>query len=148
MGSFHGSPGRPCDFIPREVRGQAAKSHHFSPTLVPEGEAPGLGPEGALQVDLLQGAPLALVSSLSPHSTFLAHFPESFAPSLPLWMVAMAVTLPVLTLILFTSGSICLVKKHHRKKSILSAEKDVEYEEKETARKELGKRGGTQRVKE
>lgn len=55
-------------------------------------------------------------------------------------MVAMAVTLPVLMLILLTSGSICLVKKQHRKKLILSAEKEVEYEEKEAARKELGKR--------
>lgn len=60
-------------------------------------------------------------------------------PSLPLWMVAMAVTLPVVMLIVLTSGSICLVKKHHRKKLILSAEKEAEYEEKETARKELGK---------
>nr|XP_048284077.1 butyrophilin subfamily 2 member A2 isoform X1 [Myodes glareolus] len=60
--------------------------------------------------------------------------PESFEPSLPLWMVAMAVTLPVLMLILLASGSICLVKKQHRKKLILSAEKEVEYEEKEAAR--------------
>ncbi|XP_026638669.1 butyrophilin subfamily 2 member A2 [Microtus ochrogaster] len=60
--------------------------------------------------------------------------PESFEPSLPLWMVAMAVTLPVLMLILLTSGSIFLVKKQHRKKLILSAEKEVEYEEKEATR--------------
>ncbi|EDL32565.1 butyrophilin, subfamily 2, member A2, isoform CRA_a, partial [Mus musculus] len=60
--------------------------------------------------------------------------PESFVPSLPLWMVAVAVTLPVVMLILLTSGSICLVKKHRRKKSILSAEKEAEYEEKEAAR--------------
>nr|XP_021500569.1 butyrophilin subfamily 2 member A2 [Meriones unguiculatus] len=57
-----------------------------------------------------------------------------FEPSLPLWMVAMAVTLPMVMLILLTSASLCLVKKHQRKKSILSAEKQVEYEEKETAR--------------
>ncbi|XP_021036439.1 butyrophilin subfamily 2 member A2 isoform X1 [Mus caroli] len=60
--------------------------------------------------------------------------PESFVPSLPLWMVAVAVALPVVMLILLTSGSICLVKKHRRKKSILSAEKEAEYEEKEAAR--------------
>ncbi|KAL1784574.1 butyrophilin subfamily 1 member A1 [Sigmodon hispidus] len=60
--------------------------------------------------------------------------PEFVVPSLPLWMVAMAVTLPVFILILLMSGSICLVKKHHRKKSILSAEKEAEYEEKEIAR--------------
>lgn len=90
----------------------------------------------------------ALAFYLSRHSPSLPHVPESFVPSLPLWMVAVAVTLPVVMLILLTSGSICLVKKHRRKKSILSAEKEAEYEEKEAARKELGESERTQKVKE
>ncbi|XP_038952163.1 butyrophilin subfamily 2 member A2 isoform X4 [Rattus norvegicus] len=70
---------------------------------------------------------------------------EPFVRSLALWMVATAVILPIVMVILLTSGSICLVKKHHRKKSILSAEKEAKYEEKETARKELGERERTQK---
>ncbi|XP_051025105.1 butyrophilin subfamily 2 member A2 [Acomys russatus] len=72
---------------------------------------------------------------LSQELESVIFIPEFFLPSLRLWMVATAVTLPLATLILLTSGSICLVKKHHRRKSILSTEKEVEYEEKETARK-------------
>uniref|UniRef100_A0A8C6QI04 Butyrophilin, subfamily 2, member A2 n=1 Tax=Nannospalax galili TaxID=1026970 RepID=A0A8C6QI04_NANGA len=63
--------------------------------------------------------------------------PEPSVPSPTPWMVAVAVTLSALTLILFMSGSICLIKKHHREKEILSVEKEIEYEEKETAQQLL-----------
>ncbi|XP_048204209.1 butyrophilin subfamily 2 member A2-like [Perognathus longimembris pacificus] len=54
---------------------------------------------------------------------------ESFTLSLSPWMVVLAVTLPIL--ILLISGSICFIKKLHSKKESLSTEKEVEYEEKE-----------------
>uniref|UniRef100_A0A8I5YBJ4 Butyrophilin, subfamily 2, member A2 n=2 Tax=Rattus norvegicus TaxID=10116 RepID=A0A8I5YBJ4_RAT len=71
---------------------------------------------------------------LSQETASVILIPEPFVRSLALWMVATAVILPIVMVILLTSGSICLVKKHHRKKSILSAEKEAKYEEKETAR--------------
>nr|XP_020018759.1 butyrophilin subfamily 2 member A2-like [Castor canadensis] len=55
--------------------------------------------------------------------------PESFVPSISPWMVTLAVILPIV--IFLVSGSICLIKKLHREKEILSAEKEVEYEERE-----------------
>nr|XP_012422565.1 PREDICTED: butyrophilin subfamily 2 member A2-like [Odobenus rosmarus divergens] len=54
--------------------------------------------------------------------------PESFAPGTFPWTVGLAVTLP--SLLLFTAGSICLIRKLHRGK-------EVENEEKEIACKEL-----------
>lgn len=71
---------------------------------------------------------------LSQETASVILIPEPFVRSLALWMVVTAVILPIVMVILLTSGSICLVKKHHRKKSILSAEKEAKYEEKETAR--------------
>ncbi|KAM4835084.1 butyrophilin subfamily 2 member A2-like [Thomomys bottae] len=55
--------------------------------------------------------------------------PESFMPSLSPWIVVLAVVLPILILL---SGSVCFIKKLHSKKESLSAEKEVEYEEKES----------------
>ena len=52
-------------------------------------------------------------------------------------MVALAVILP--SLLLLIAGSIYLIKKLHLGKKILSMQKEDENEEKEIARKELGK---------
>ncbi|XP_004443267.1 PREDICTED: butyrophilin subfamily 2 member A2 [Ceratotherium simum simum] len=57
--------------------------------------------------------------------------PESFTPSTSPWMVVLAVIMP--TLLLLIAGIICLSKKLHREKEILSGEKEVENEEKEIA---------------
>ncbi|XP_040852739.1 butyrophilin subfamily 2 member A2-like [Ochotona curzoniae] len=58
--------------------------------------------------------------------------PESFTPGISPWLGTLAVILPVLTLLV--AGSICLVRKLHREKEILSVEKEIEHEEKEIAR--------------
>ena len=52
-------------------------------------------------------------------------------------MLALAVILP--SLLLLIAGSIYLIKKLHLGKKILSMQKEAENEEKEIARKELGK---------
>ena len=52
-------------------------------------------------------------------------------------MMFLVVVMP--TLFLIITGSICLIKKLHREKEILSGEKEVVNEEKEIAHKELGK---------
>lgn len=70
--------------------------------------------------------------------TFLALFPEPVIPSTSPWTVALAITLPVLFL-LVTGGSIRLIRKLYREKEILSMEKEIENKEKEIARKELGR---------
>ncbi|KAF5925131.1 hypothetical protein HPG69_008808 [Diceros bicornis minor] len=54
---------------------------------------------------------------------------KSFIPSTSPWMVALAVIVP--TLLLLITGNICLIKKLHREKEILTEEKEVENEEKE-----------------
>lgn len=52
-------------------------------------------------------------------------------------MVALTVILPSLLFII--AGSICLVKKLQMEKKLLSMQIEIENEEKEIARKELGK---------
>jgi hypothetical protein len=94
------------------------------------------GSKGALQMCCWRAC-LQLVFCFAPNGTFLAPFSESFVPSISPWMVTLAVILPIV--IFLVSGSICLIKKLHREKEILSAEKKVEYEEREITRKELGK---------
>ncbi|KAM8782393.1 LOW QUALITY PROTEIN: butyrophilin subfamily 2 member A2-like [Rhynchonycteris naso] len=59
-------------------------------------------------------------------------------PSMPPWMVALAVVLPALLLLLIV-GSIGLITKLHGEKETLSVETDFENKEKELTRKELGK---------
>ncbi|XP_069930966.1 butyrophilin subfamily 2 member A2-like isoform X1 [Oryctolagus cuniculus] len=68
---------------------------------------------------------------LSQEKETVVFIPESFTPGISAWMVALAVTLPVL--ILLVAGSICLIRKLHREKEILSVEKEIEREEKEIA---------------
>ncbi|XP_062954305.1 butyrophilin subfamily 2 member A2-like [Cynocephalus volans] len=63
--------------------------------------------------------------------------PESFMPHTSPWTVALAVFLAILIILL--AGSVCLIKKLHREKEILSGEREFEREERENARKELGK---------
>ncbi|XP_015107232.1 butyrophilin subfamily 2 member A2 isoform X1 [Vicugna pacos] len=63
--------------------------------------------------------------------------PESFIPSTSPWMVGLVVILPFLLLLI--TGSICLIRKLKREKKFLSVQKRVQNEEKEAARKELGK---------
>ncbi|KAK2498103.1 hypothetical protein MC885_016117 [Smutsia gigantea] len=58
--------------------------------------------------------------------------PEPFIPSAFPWIVVLAAIL--LAVLLLIVGSICLIKKLHREKEVLSVEKEVEDEEKEIAR--------------
>ncbi|XP_074174574.1 butyrophilin subfamily 2 member A2 isoform X5 [Rhinolophus sinicus] len=69
---------------------------------------------------------------LSQEKDSVIFIPEPLIPSTSPWMVALAVTLPVLFL-LITGGSICLIRKIYREKEILSMEKDLENKEKEIA---------------
>ncbi|XP_069349349.1 LOW QUALITY PROTEIN: butyrophilin subfamily 2 member A2-like [Eulemur rufifrons] len=82
--------------------------------------------------------------SCSVNSTLLGQeketvifIPEYFTPSTSPWVVILVLILAIL--IMFMAVSICCIKKLHREKRILSGEKDVEQEEKEIARKKLGK---------
>ncbi|XP_025842296.1 butyrophilin subfamily 2 member A2-like isoform X1 [Vulpes vulpes] len=55
--------------------------------------------------------------------------PESFVPSTFPWMVSLAAVLP--SLLLFSAGSICLVRKLHRGKEVENEAKEVACEEPE-----------------
>ncbi|XP_007948076.1 butyrophilin subfamily 2 member A2-like [Orycteropus afer afer] len=58
--------------------------------------------------------------------------PAPIIPSNSHWMVVLASTLPTLILLILISGGICLIKKLHREKEVLSVEKvDDEQEMKE-----------------
>ncbi|VCX04408.1 unnamed protein product [Gulo gulo] len=63
--------------------------------------------------------------------------PESFAPSTFLWTAGLAVLLP--SLLLFTAGSICLIRKLHRGKEVEKEEKEIACKELETDQMEKEK---------
>ena len=124
---------------------ERASAEPKSPSLagVPETEADRAvswwGPGGAGEA-LFRSAPRrALIPGLLflTKWDFWAPFSESFIPSTSPWMVALTVILP--SLLLLIAGGICLIKKLRMEKKILSMQIEVENEEKEIARKELGK---------
>ncbi|KAF6292497.1 butyrophilin subfamily 2 member A2 [Rhinolophus ferrumequinum] len=69
---------------------------------------------------------------LSQEKDSVIFIPEPIIPSTSPWTVALAITLPVLFL-LITGGSIRLIRKLYREKEILSMEKEIENKEKEIA---------------
>ncbi|XP_032194064.1 butyrophilin subfamily 2 member A2-like isoform X1 [Mustela erminea] len=86
----------------------------------------------------VRNASCSVVSTLlGQEKETIIFIPESFAPSMFPWTAGLAVLLP--SLLLFITGSVCLIRKLHRGKEVEKEEKEIACKELETDQMEKEK---------